>query len=46
MTEELIVGKHAVQETRHFFETVRREVPHLKRKGDVAVHGSDGEVDF
>ena len=41
--EELIVGKRKVQETRHFSETVRREVPHIERVGDVVVHGSDDE---
>jgi len=46
VTEELIVGKHTVQETRHFSETVRREVPHLEREGDVVVHGNDGEDDL
>ena len=46
VTEELIVGKHTVQETRHLSETVRREVPHLEREGDVVVHGSDGEDDL
>jgi uncharacterized protein (TIGR02271 family) len=46
VTEELIVGKRTVQETRHFSDTVRREVPHLERKGDVVVHGSDGEDDW
>jgi len=43
VTEELIVGKRKVQETRHFSETVRREVPHIERVGDVVVHGSDDE---
>jgi uncharacterized protein (TIGR02271 family) len=46
VTEELIVGKRKVQETRHFSDTVRREVPHLERKGDVVGHGSDGEDDW
>ncbi len=43
VTEELIVGKQKVQETQHFSDTVRREVPHLERVGDVVIHGSDGE---
>ena len=43
VTEELIVGKRTVQETKHFSDTVRREVPHLERTGDVVVHGSGVE---
>jgi uncharacterized protein (TIGR02271 family) len=46
VTEELIVDKRKVQETRHFSETDRREVPHLERVGDVFVHGSYGEDVF
>jgi uncharacterized protein (TIGR02271 family) len=43
VTEELIVGKRTVQETKHFSDTVRREVPHFERTGDVVVHGSGVE---
>jgi uncharacterized protein (TIGR02271 family) len=43
VTGELIVGKRKAQETRHFTETVRREVPHVERVGDVVVHGTGGE---
>lgn len=43
VTGELIVGKRGVQETRHFSDTVRREVPHIERVGEVVIHGSDGE---
>ena len=43
VTEELIIGKRTVQESRHFSETVRREVPHLEGEGDVVIHGSDEE---
>ena len=43
VTQELIVGKHTVQETQHFSDTIRREMPHLEREGDVVVHGGDGE---
>jgi len=43
VTGELIVGKRKVQGTRHFSETVRREVPHIERVGDVVVHGTDEE---
>jgi uncharacterized protein (TIGR02271 family) len=45
ITEELIVGKRTVQEIRHFTDTVRREVPHVEREGDVVVHGGTGEHD-
>ncbi|HEY6409300.1 MAG TPA: YsnF/AvaK domain-containing protein [Ktedonobacteraceae bacterium] len=40
VTHELIVGKHTVQETQRFSDTVRREVPRLERQGDVVVHGN------
>jgi uncharacterized protein (TIGR02271 family) len=40
VTHELIVGKHTVQETQRFSDTVRREVPRLERGGSVVVHGS------
>lgn len=43
VTGELIVGKRKVEETRHFTDTVRREVPHIEHVGDVVVHGHDGE---
>ncbi len=41
VTGELIVSKRGVQETRQFSDTVRREVPHLERTGDVIVHDND-----
>lgn len=40
VTQELIVGKHTVQEKQCFADTVRREVPRLERQSDVVVHGS------
>jgi uncharacterized protein (TIGR02271 family) len=40
VTHELIVGKHTVQETQRFTDTVRREVPRLERQGNVVVPGS------
>jgi uncharacterized protein (TIGR02271 family) len=43
VTEELIVGKQTVQESKHFSDTVQREVPHFERTGDVVVHGSGVE---
>lgn len=43
VTEELIVGKRKIQETRHITDTVLREEPHIQREGDVVVHGSDVE---
>jgi uncharacterized protein (TIGR02271 family) len=43
VTRELIVGKHTVQEIKHFSDTVRREVPHIEGEGNVVVHGSGGE---
>lgn len=45
VTQELIVGKKIVQETQHFSDTIRREVPHIERVGDVVVHGNTGEND-
>jgi uncharacterized protein (TIGR02271 family) len=42
VTQELIVGKHTVQETQRFSDTARREVPRLERQGDVVIHGNGG----
>lgn len=43
VTEELIVGKRKVEETRQFTGTVQKEVPHVEREGDVKVHGAEVE---
>lgn len=43
VTGELIVSKRKVQEIRRFSDTVRREVPHVEREGEVVVHDSNGE---
>jgi len=43
VTHELIVGKQTVQETQHFSDAVRREVPHIERQGEVVVHGGEFE---
>ena len=45
VTQELIISKQNVQETRQFSDSVRREVPRLESTGDVIVHdniGNDG----
>src|SRR5450756_1042868 len=39
VTEELIVGKRHIQETRRFTGTVQREEAHVEREGNVTIHG-------
>jgi len=39
VTEELVVGKRHIQESRRFSGTVQREEAHVEREGNVTIHG-------
>jgi uncharacterized protein (TIGR02271 family) len=43
-SEELVVGKRAMQETQQVTDVVRREEAHLERVGDVTVHGDVDDI--
>ncbi len=45
MTEELIVSKRHIQETRRFTGTVQREEAHVEREGNVTIHGQGNYVE-
>lgn len=41
--EEVIIGKHAIQETQHISETIRREEPRIEHVGDVIIRDTTAE---
>jgi len=43
VTEEIEIGKRAVQETEHVSGTVRREELRVEREGDVEIEGESGQ---
>lgn len=45
MAEEVLIGKHTVEETRQYTETVQHEEPRLQRLGNVTIQGDSIQED-